>query len=210
MKRDSFEFPDVDEQREGPRSCNTDYRRCIMILCQKVNNQKFYNVILSGLDRITTAAEAWQDEPAIRLKWDIGSETCLQEKTPLWHAEWQNIYILRKSFKPAMKRCTGEASSSSQVCNHSSECSTHSSVPKVDMQFHCTTCSKVSGRHAKQPKYLVVTDTWQQSLLRKAHALQDHAIALHIRGYSNEATDIVAHDLYYHMPCMNRYTAQRT
>ena len=45
--------------------------------------------------------------------------------------------------------------------------------------------------------------------MRKAQVINDHALLLRIQGYSNKAIDMVACDVCYHMPCMNRYLSQR-
>ena len=203
MKRAKIETPGADEECEGPQLNNTDYSRCV--ICQKVKTQKLYNVTQSGLSRLMTAAEARQDESAIRLEHDIGLDTFLQEKALLWRAECRNVYALKKSYELAKKRCIGEDSTS--ACT--SECTTRSSVPKVNLKSQCVICNKVYDRHGKQPKSLVATDTRQRTLLRKAKALNDQALLHRIQGYSNEAIDMVAYDVCYHIPCMNRYLAQR-
>ena len=206
MKRVRYNSPALDEQHEGPKPHATDYSPCIIF--QKVSNMKLYNVTLSGLSRLTTAAEAQQDEPAIRLEQDLGSDTSLQEKAPLWHAKYKNIYTLEKSFKLAKKRRIGEASASSLIGSHSSECPTHSSFPKADLKSQSIICNRVYDCQGKQPKSLVAADSWQKTLLRKTQTLNDHALLLRIQGYSNEAIDKVANDVCYHKPCMNRYIAQ--
>lgn len=211
MKRTSSTI-DLVSQTKYSKISTTNYSCCV--ICQRQSAQPLHKVTLVGLTSLKTAAEARQDETALRLEADITSDTFLTEKKPLWHPDCRNVYTLKKSYELARrKRTNGEKSSSAQepVCatDGASVRSTRSSSATFDAKSQCVICNKTYDREGKLPKSMVQTENRQQSLLSKAQSLQDHDLLLRIQGYTDDTIDMVASDICYHRTCINKYMAQR-
>lgn len=194
----------------------TDFAKCI--ICQKKSG-KTYKVSSAALETLKTAANARQDNVFDRLCDFLDSNSFLQDKSPLWHPECRNKYLLKKSYERIENQRLSLVTSASPSFEYNRQIPVpdipmlterRSLTPKYNRRLHCVVCCKLYDKKGKRAKSLVTTDTRQRTFMDKAKELKDYDILSRIQGYGDDPIDMVANDICYHMCCMNKYMARRT
>ena len=181
---------------------NVDYTKCV--LCQTHKSKTAYNIKPGSFKKLKHAVDARQDETALLLQSDAEKNDWLMQKEPKWHPEKSIKFAKKKCLKQTLVK-TSEDQTDSPGTSNSSQRSTRLSTPIFQPKSMCVICNNVWLK-GKLPTSKVSTKNSQHFILNRAKQLNRDDILLQMIGQGH---DMVANDICYHTPCMNKFKVSR-
>ena len=197
-------IPEPSKKKKTTSTPSIDYTKCIV--CQHSSVKPLRNITSSK--ELILAMNARQDDTYIMLCDDVEVETWLEDKGPKWHDKCRNWYTNKKSYTYAQTKLHQKDSVQPECSTSSGQphISTRQNTPTFKSKNTCVICNKKWYR-CKKPTGLVSTKNSQNAILAQAQRLGREDIMLRLIGPGH---DMMANDICYHKPCINKFKAIRT
>ena len=201
-ERELEEVHEADLYFETEIKTGTDYSKCI--ICQVGATKALHKVQPSTQRKLQEATEARLDGVAMRLKDEITNKNWLDNQ-PKWHDKCRNSYINEKNYLMAKKKRSQKSEHQQTEKEETASIATRSKVPTFDAKNTCIICNRHWSK-GKAPTSKISTIQAQKTLTTQAQKLNRQDILHRLVG---EGCDMVANDICYHTPCMNKFKATR-
>ena len=199
-----LQFETAFTKRQKRMVSETDYMKCIICQNEGVN---LYRVQSDTQKKLLLAMDARFDHVAVRLEHDVKCDVWLTNE-PKWHDKCRNV-INEKSYMLAKRKRANtsiDASSSADIPSCSSKpARTRSQIETFDAKSACVICNR-HWHKGKEPTSKVSTKQAQKTIHDRAERLDRQDILHRLVG---QGCDMVANDICYHTPCMNKFKATR-